>query len=142
MSDRRKYVHLRHGVIIAREEQARIVQQPLADAQHLRLEVFEYVSDAIEATRNRTTHVVIADYERFGAAGIHGLAELMASCDAPVLLFVRDVSDWEREQFKALGVQRVFEARFKLSELATEVDRAIKRRFRIGSSDRLPVVSV
>jgi DNA-binding NtrC family response regulator len=142
MSERKKYVHLRHGVIIAREEQAKIVQQPLADHQHLRLEVFEYAADAVEYMRQHTTHVVIADYERFGAAGIHGLAELMSMTDAPVLLFVRDVSEWEREQFKALGVQRVFEARFKLSELAAEVERAIKRRFRIGSSDRLPVVNV
>lgn len=137
-----KYVHLRYGIILAREEQATVLRQPLVELEQLRLDVFEYTNDAIQAVRKRHPQVVIADYERFGAAGIHGLAELMNEADAPVILFVRDVSEWENEQFGELGVQRVFNAKFKLSELAAEVDKAIKRRRRIGSSDRLPVISV
>lgn len=135
-----KYVHLRYGIILAKQEQADIIRQPLVELEQLRLDVFEYAADAVQAVRKRQPKVVIADYERFGAAGIHGLAELMAEADAPIILFARDCSDWEKEQFTELGVQRVFGAKFKLSDLAAEVEVAIKRRRRIGSSDRLPVI--
>lgn len=137
-----RYVHLRSGVVIANARQAELIREPLADLEQLRLESFEYVHDALELINRRHPHVVIADYERFGAAGIHGLAEVMHLADCPVILIVRDVSDWEREQFHTLGVHSIFEGKFKLADLAASVDRALKRRRRIGSSDRLPVVSV
>lgn len=134
-------IHLKHGAIIALAEQAEIIRAPLVDMEQLRLQVFEYLDDALAAFRARTPRVILADYERFGAAGVHGLAELMGACHAPLILFVHDVSDWEREQFAALGVQRVFDAEFRISELADEVRKAMKRRHKIGSSDRLPVVA-
>lgn len=137
-----RYVHLRSGVIIANAKQAEMIREPLADLEQLRLDAFDYVQDALEYINRRHPHVVIADYERFGAAGIHGLAEIMHIADCPVILIVRDVSEWEREQFNALGVHSIFEGKFKLADLAASVDRALKRRRRIGSSDRLPVVSV
>lgn len=134
-------IHLKHGAIIAKAEQAVLIQTPLINMEQLRLQVFEYVDDALKAFRSRMPRVILADYERFGAAGIHGLADLMAQCHAPLILFVHDVSPWEREQFASLGVQRVFEAEFRLTDLAEEVHIALKRRHRIGSSDRLPVVT-
>lgn len=136
------YVHLRLGLILASEKQATLVAQPLAERLQVRLERFEHAHEALDFARRKRPHIVIADFERFGAAGIYGLADLMAEADAPVILVVRDVSDWEREQFKTLGVFHVFEGNFRLSELCDRVELALKRRWRIGSSDRLPVVSV
>ncbi|MCB9933620.1 MAG: hypothetical protein H6841_09380 [Planctomycetes bacterium] len=136
------YVHLRLGLILASEKQASLVAKPLAEKLQVRLERFEHAHEALDFVRSKRPHLVIADFERFGAAGIYGLADLMAEADAPVILIVRDVSEWEQEQFKKLGVFHVFEGSFKLSDLCDRVNHALKRRWRIGSSDRLPVVSV
>lgn len=136
------YIHLRLGLLLASERQAELIARPLAEDHSVRLERFEQAHDAMDFVRKKRPQVVIADFERFGAAGIYGLADLMAEADAPVILIVRDVSEWEREQFSALGVVHVFEGTFKVSELGDKVALALKRRFRIGSSDRLPVVSV
>lgn len=139
---KRSYIHLRLGVILASEKQASLVARPLAEEYSVRLEQFEQAHDALDFVRKKHPQVVIADYERFGASGIYGLADLMGEADAPVILIVRDVSEWEREQFSALNVFHVFEGSFKISELGEKVTLAMKRRFRIGSSDRLPVVGV
>ncbi len=135
------YVHLRYGIILASQQQAEIIRAPLADLRQLRLDVADTVDETLHAIRVREPRLIIADFERFGASGTHGLAELMAACSAPVILFVRDVSQWERDQFAALGVHHVFDEQFRISELAEKVDSALKRRWRIGSSDRLPAVS-
>ena len=55
---------------------------------------------------------------------------------------VADVVLPDGEQFKTLGVFHVFQGSFKISELCDKVALALKRRFRIGSSDRLPTVGV
>ena len=136
------YVHLRLGLLLASERQAKLVAQPLAEQHQVRLERFEHAHEAMDFVRKKRPQVVIADFERFGAAGIYGLADLMAEADAPVILIVRDVSEWEQEQFKTLGVFHVFQGSFKISELCDKVALALKRRFRIGSSDRLPTVGV
>jgi DNA-binding response OmpR family regulator len=128
-------------MLIAERVQAEAIRAPLADLLQLRLEVLANVDEALEAIRVRGPRVILADFERFGAAGIHGLAELMGSCNVPVILFVRDVSQWEREQFAVLGVQHVFGEHFRVSDLAAQVESALKRRRRIGSSDCLPVVT-
>lgn len=138
----KKYVHLRLGLILAGEAQAKLIAPYLAEHYNVRLERFEHVQDASEFLHKKRPQIVIADFERFGAAGIYGLADLMSEADAPVILIVRDVSDWEREQFKALGVFHVFEGTFRTSQLGEKVSLALKRRYRIGSSDRLPVVGV
>ena len=136
------YIHLRLGLLLSSEKQAALIARPLAEEHSVRLERFEQAHDAMDFVREKHPQVVIADFERFGAAGIYGLADLMAEADAPVILIVRDVSEWEREQFKALGVVHVFEGTFKISELGEQVSLALKRRFRIGSRDRLPTVGV
>ncbi|MCA8914886.1 MAG: hypothetical protein KDB90_05700 [Planctomycetes bacterium] len=136
------YVHLRLGLLLASERQAKLVAQPLAEQHQVRLERFEHAHEAMDFVREKRPQVVIADFERFGAAGIYGLADLMSEADAPVILIVRDVSEWEQEQFKTLGVFHVFQGSFKISELCDKVALALKRRFRIGSSDRLPTVGV
>jgi DNA-binding response OmpR family regulator len=128
-------------MLIAQPAQAEAIRAPLADLLHLRLDVFATVDEALEAIRVRGPRVILADFERFGAAGIHGLAELMGTCNVPVILFVRDVSQWERDQFAVLGVQHVFGEHFRVAELAAQVEYAFRRRRRIGSSDRLPVVT-
>ncbi|MBZ0134881.1 MAG: hypothetical protein K8I27_00745 [Planctomycetes bacterium] len=138
----KKYVHLRLGLILAGEAQTRLIAQYLVETLQVRLERFEHLHDAVEFANQKRPQVVIADFERFGAAGIYGLADLMEKADAPVILVVRDVSEWEREQFKALGVFAVFEGTFSISVLGEKVELALKRRWRIGSSDRLPVVGV
>lgn len=136
-----KYVHLRLGLILAGEAQADLIIEPISNEHQVRFERFEHAHEAIEFVHEKHPKVVIADYERFGAAGIYGLADFMGEADAPVILIVRDPSQWEREQFEQLGVQAVFEGKFKISELSEQVRIALKKRFRIGSSDRLPVVT-
>jgi DNA-binding response OmpR family regulator len=138
----KKYVHLRLGLILAGEAQTTPIARYLAEYHGVRLQRFEYAHEAMDFVQQKHPQVVIADFTRFGAAGIYGLADLMEKADAPVILVVRDVSDWERQQFKALGVCAVFESTFHVSELGEKVSLALKRRWRIGSSDRLPVVSV
>ena len=139
---KRSSIHLRLGLLLASERQAKLISAPLAENQQVRLQRFEHSHEAMDFVRKKRPQVVIADFERFGAAGIYGLADLMAEADAPVILVVRDISEWEREQFKTLGVVHVFEGDFKVSELGECVALALKRRFRIGSSDRLPTVGV
>jgi DNA-binding response OmpR family regulator len=138
----KKYVHLRLGLILAGEAQTKLIAQYLAENHGVRLQRFEHAHEAVDFVQQKRPQLVIADFERFGAAGIYGLADLMEKADAPVILVVRDVSEWEREQFKALGVCAVFEGTFRVSDLGEEVSLALKRRWRIGSSDRLPVVNV
>jgi DNA-binding NtrC family response regulator len=138
----KKYVHLRLGLILAGEKQTTLIAQYLAEHHGVRLQRFEHAHEAQEFVTEKRPQVVIADFERFGAAGIYGLADLMEKGDAPVILVVRDVSEWEREHFKALGVFAVFESSFRVSELGEKVSLALKRRWRIGSSDRLPVVGI
>jgi DNA-binding response OmpR family regulator len=125
--------------LIALPNQAELLLAPLFELKQLRLKVCSTVDEAAQLMRNRSPKIVIADYERFGAAGVDGLADLMARCDAPVILLAREVGQCERQQFVDLGVQRVFVPPFGMSELVTEVDRALKHG-RIGSSDRLPAV--
>lgn len=138
---RKKYVHLRLGLILASEAQAELITEPIANEHQVRFQRFDQAHDAIEFAHEKRPKVVVADYERFGAAGIYGLADFMGEADAPVILIVRDPSEWEREQFEELGVQAVFEGKFKISELSEQVGIALRKRFRIGSSDRLPVVT-
>lgn len=135
------YVHLRLGVALAEPDKAALISEWLAEVKQLRLVAFPYVQDALDYIGGHRPHLVIADYERFGAAGVHGLANLIGQCGCPVILICRDISDWEREQFASLGVHAWFEGKFKLSDLSRAVDVALKRRRRIGSSERLPAVA-
>lgn len=138
----KQYIHLRLGVILAGERQTALVAEYLAEHHGVRLERFEHAHEAMDFVHDKRPQIVIADFERFGAAGIYGLADIMNEADCPVILIVRDVSEWEREQFKTLGVFAVFEGTFSLSVLGERVSLALKRHWRIGSSDRLPVVGV
>lgn len=138
----RKILRLKHGVAIARSEQAALIAQPLADMSQVKLECFGYLHEARDYMATHRPRVILLDYELCGAAGVFALAELMAEVDAPVILIVRDVSEWEQEQFRGLGVHAVLQSPFRISQLAAVVDTALKRRRRIGSSDRLPPVPV
>lgn len=135
------YVHLRLGVVIAQDDKAALISEWLAELKQLRLASFPYVQDALDYAAGHRPHLTIADYERFGAAGVHGLAQYIGQCGCPVILICRDISDWEREQFATLGVHAWFEGQFHLKDLSRAVDSALKRRRRIGSSERLPVVT-
>jgi len=135
------YVHFRLGVALAEEDKAALISEWLTEVKQLRLVSFPYAQDALDYIAGHRPHLVIADYERFGAAGVHGLANLISHSGCPVILICRDISDWEREQFAILGVHAWFEGKFKLTDLSRAVDSALKRPRRIGSSDRLPVVA-
>lgn len=136
------YVHLRLGMLIAEDDKAALISEWLAEIKQLRLEAFAYVRDAMDFVEGHRPHVIIAEYERFGAAGIHGLAQLMGIAGCPVILICGDISDWECEQFEVLGVRAWFENPFNLAHLSQAVDEALKTARRIGSSERLPVVTV
>lgn len=133
-------MHLRLGVVVAEEEKAALISEWLTEIKQLRLENFPYAHDALDFVAGKRPHVVIVEYERFGAAGVHGLSQLVGLCGCPVILLCGDVSDWERQQFDALGVHAWFEIPFSLPALSKAVDSALKKTRRIGSSDRLPVV--
>lgn len=135
------YVHLRLGIVVAEAERAALISEWLAEVRQLRLMSFRYVQDALDYTEGHRPHVVIAEYERFGAAGVHGLAQFISIGRCPIILVCGDISDWEREQFDILGVHAWFESPFDLPELGKAVDSALKRKRHIGSSDRLPVVT-
>lgn len=135
------YVHFRLGVAIAEEDKAALISEWLTELKQLRLVSFPYVQDAIDYIGGHRPHLVIADFERFGAAGVHGLAQVIGTCGCPVILICRDISDWEREQFATLGVHAWFEGTFKLADLSRAVDSALRRPRRIGSSERLPAVA-
>jgi DNA-binding NtrC family response regulator len=128
-------------VVIAEEEKALLISEWLAELKQLRLECFPYVHDAMDFIEGHRPHVIIAEYERFGAAGVHGLSQLVGLCGCPVVLLCGDISEWEREQFTALGIHAWFEHPFDLAQLGQAVGEAIKKTRRIGSSDRLPVVT-
>jgi DNA-binding NtrC family response regulator len=135
------YVHLRLGMVIAEDEKAALIAEWLAEIKQLRLEPFAYIQDAMDFVEGHRPHVIIAEYERFGAAGIHGLGQLMGISGCPVILICGDISEWEREQFEVLGVRAWFEHPFDLARLGQAVDGALKIARRIGSSERLPVVT-
>lgn len=139
MKSRNIRLHL--GVVVARDEQARKISKPLADMEQLKLKVFEALHDANDFLMEQSPRVVIVDYELCGASGIYGLAELMSCCECPIVLITRDVSDWELEQFKELGVMAVLGSRFHIEDLCSKVEQALKFRQRLGSSDRLPAIS-
>jgi DNA-binding NtrC family response regulator len=128
-------------MVIAEDEKAALIAEWLAEIKQLRLEPFAYVQDAMDFVEGHRPHVIIAEYERFGAAGIHGLGQLMGIAGCPVILLCGDISDWERQQFEVLGVRAWFENPFDLGRLSLAVDAALKTARRIGSSDRLPVVT-
>ncbi|MHC4841556.1 MAG: hypothetical protein ACYTDT_11500 [Planctomycetota bacterium] len=134
-------IKLHLGVIIARDEQSRKIRRPLADMEQLKLKQFEQIHDANEFLMKQSPRVVIVDYELCGASGVYGLAELMSCCECPIILITKDVSDWELEQFKELGVMAVLGARFHIEDLGHKVEQALKFRERLGSSDRLPAVN-
>lgn len=133
-------IRLHLGVIVARDEQAGKICKPLADMKLLKLTQFEQIQDANDFLIGQSPRVVIVDYELCGASGIYGLAELMSCCECPIILITRDVSDWETEQFKELGVMSVLGSSFHIEDLADKVQVALKFRERLGSSARLPVI--
>ncbi len=134
-------IRLHLGVVVARDEQAIKIRKPLADMEQLKLRVFGALRDASDFLVEHSPRVVIVDYQLCGAAGVYALAELMSCCECPIILITRDVSDWELEQFKELGVMAVLGSRFHIEELCSKVELALKFGEQLGSSGRLPAVS-
>jgi DNA-binding response OmpR family regulator len=128
---KRRTSHLSRALLVASNHQASGISQRLADGAEVQCRAVSTLEEAEAVIEHKPPHIVVLDYALCGAAGVETLSILAQALDAkhiPLVLITPAVSDWELEQFDALGVYASLSNPFRMSELCQLVREATRRK--------------